>query len=67
MSNLASGFDRKIEKSLRKRYKIWSTLKTNVSDENAWKELQVTTSRNLPKKSPGRGTDSRTAVRHRLP
>ena len=49
MSNLASGFDRKIEKSLRKRYKIWSTLKTNVSDENAWKELQVTTSRNLPK------------------
>lgn len=49
MSNLASGFDRKIEKSLRKRYKIWATLKTNVSDENAWKELQVTTSRNLPK------------------
>ncbi|MFR7639925.1 MAG: phage portal protein, partial [Allobaculum sp.] len=49
MSNLAAGFDRKIEKSLRKRYKIWSTLKTNVSDENAWKELQVTTSRNLPK------------------
>lgn len=49
MSNLASGFDRKIEKSLRKRYKIWATLRTNVSDENAWKELQVTTSRNLPK------------------
>ena len=49
MSNLASGFDRKIEKSLRKRYKIWSTLKTNVSDESAWKELQVVTSRNLPK------------------
>lgn len=49
MSNLASGFDRKIEKSLRKRYKIWSSLKTNVSDEDAWKELQITTSRNLPK------------------
>lgn len=49
MSNLAAGFDRKIEKSLRKRYKIWSSLKTNVSDEDAWKELQITTSRNLPK------------------
>lgn len=49
MSNLAAGFDRKIEKSLRKRYKIWSSLKTNVSDEDAWKGLQITTSRNLPK------------------
>lgn len=49
MSNLAAGFDRKIEKSLRKRYKIWATLRTNCPDPNAWKALQVQTSRNLPK------------------
>lgn len=49
MSNLALGFDRKIEKSLRKRYKIFCSLKTNVPDENAWREIEIRTSRNLPK------------------
>ena len=36
MSNLALGFDRKIEKSL-------------VSDKEAWRNLKMTTTRNLPK------------------
>lgn len=48
MSNLALGFDRKIEKSLRKRYKLWSSLKTNVSDPDCWKEIDIRTTRNLP-------------------
>lgn len=49
MSNLALGFDRKIEKSLRKRYKIFCSLQTNVSNQDAWREVEIRTSRNLPK------------------
>lgn len=49
MSNLALTFDRKIEKSLRKRYKIWSSLQTNTSRPDAWQDIEVTTSRNIPK------------------
>lgn len=49
MSNLALGFDRKIEKSLRKRYKIFCSLGTNVPDPNAWRQVEIQTSRNLPK------------------
>ena len=49
MSNLALGFDRKIEKSLRKRYKIFCSLQTNVSNRDAWRDVGIKTSRNLPK------------------
>ena len=35
MSNLALTFDRKIEKSLRKRYKIFCSLSTNVANKDA--------------------------------
>ncbi|MCD8207145.1 MAG: phage portal protein, partial [Bacteroidales bacterium] len=49
MSNLALSFDRKIEKSLKKRYKIWATLSTNTTDPDAWKTMEFVTSRNLPK------------------
>ena len=49
MSNLAITFDRKIEKSLRKRFKIWSSLSTNVSDADAWRGIDITFTRNLPK------------------
>lgn len=48
MSNLALGLDRKIEKSLKKRYKIFCSLATNVPDPDAWKEIVITTSRNIP-------------------
>lgn len=49
MSNLALGFDRKIEKSLKKRYKIFCSLQTNVPDKNAWRQIEIKTTRNLPK------------------
>lgn len=49
MSNLALTFDRKIEKSLRKRYKIWSALGTNTSDPEAYRDMQFIFTRNLPK------------------
>lgn len=49
MSNMALGFDRKIEKSLRKRYKIFCSLSTNVPDPDAWRQIDIKTTRNLPK------------------
>lgn len=49
MSNLAAGFDRKIDKSLRKRYKLFCSLQTNVPDPDAWRDVEIRTTRNLPK------------------
>ena len=49
MSNMALTFDRKIEKSLRKGFKIFCTLPTNTPVRDAWKEIDVTFTRNLPK------------------
>lgn len=49
MSNLALTFDRKIDKSLHKRYKIFCSLGTNVPDPNAWEDIEITMTRNLPK------------------
>lgn len=48
MSNLALTFDRKIEKSLRKRYKIFCTLATNVHDPLAYQDIEIKTTRNIP-------------------
>lgn len=48
MSNLALSFDRKIEKSLKKRYKIFCSLPTNVSDPDAYRDLDIVFTRNLP-------------------
>jgi SPP1 family phage portal protein len=48
MSNLALTFDRKIEKSLRKRYKIFCSLATNVHDPLAYQDIEIKTSRNIP-------------------
>lgn len=48
MSNLALTFDRKIEKSLRKRYKIFCTLATNVHDPLAYRDIEIKTTRNIP-------------------
>lgn len=48
MSNLALTFDRKIEKSLRKRYKIFCSLATNVSDPLAYQDIEIKTTRNIP-------------------
>lgn len=49
MSNLALTFDRKITKSIKKRYKIWASLGTNTPDPDAWKEIDIKMTRNLPK------------------
>lgn len=49
MSNLALTFDRKIEKSLRKRYKIFCSLSTNVPDPDAWRDMTFDLTRNIPK------------------
>ena len=49
MSNLALTFDRKIEKSLRKRYKLFCSLPTNVPNRDAWRDVDIRTTRNLPK------------------
>lgn len=48
MSNLALTFDRKIEKSLRKRYKIFCSLVTNVHDPLAYQDIKIKTTRNIP-------------------
>lgn len=48
MSNLALSFDRKIEKSLRKRYKIFSSLSTNSRDPELYKSIDIRFTRNLP-------------------
>lgn len=49
MSNLAMTFDRKIEKSLRKRYKIFSSLSTNVPDTDAYVDIDIKFTRNIPR------------------
>ena len=49
MSNLAKNLDRKIIKSMKKRYKIFCTLSANVPNKDAWKGIEFTTVRNLPK------------------
>ncbi|MDT2597038.1 phage portal protein [Enterococcus dongliensis] len=51
MSNLALAFQRKYQSALNKRYKLFSSLATNVpaSQSNAWRELEYTFTRNEPK------------------
>jgi SPP1 family phage portal protein len=49
MSNLAKTMDEKIKKSQSKRYKLFCTLTTNCSDKDAWKGIEYTTTRNVPR------------------
>lgn len=49
MSNLALAFDRKYEKFLRKRYKIFCSLPTNVSNPDSYIDISIKFSRNVPK------------------
>ena len=49
MDNLAKTFDRKVSKSLSKRYKIFCSLSTNANNPNAWEDVDITFSRNVPK------------------
>ena len=51
MSNLALAFQRKFQSSLNKRYKLFFSLLTNVSDSNKdeWKNIEYSFTRNEPK------------------
>lgn len=49
MSNLALTMDRKMIKSMNKRYKLFCSLFTNVSKPDAWKGIEYTPTRNIPK------------------
>ena len=48
-NNLTKFFDRKIVKSIRKRYKLFCQIPANISDRNAWQDIEITPLRNLPK------------------
>lgn len=49
MDDLANTLDRKVTKSMSKRYKIFCTMKTNSQDPDAWKGIHYKTFRNIPK------------------
>lgn len=49
MSNLAESFDSKVEKSIRKRLKLFCTLSTNTPHQDAYEDVEITFTRNVPK------------------
>lgn len=49
MSNLAKTLDRKVQKSLKKRYKLFCTIPANIANKDAWKDIEIDTTRNIPK------------------
>nr|DAN73889.1 MAG TPA: PORTAL PROTEIN [Caudoviricetes sp.] len=49
MSNLAESFDGKVEKSIRKRLKLFCTLSTNTPRQDAYEDVEITFTRNVPK------------------
>lgn len=49
MSNLAESFDSKVEKSIRKRLKLFCTLSTNTPRQDAYEDVEITFTRNVPK------------------
>ena len=48
-SNVVKFFNRKIEKSLKKRYKLFCCIPANIADKNAWEDIEFKFSENLPK------------------
>lgn len=49
MSNLAKFLDRKIAKSIKKRYKLFSCIAANNMKKDAWQDVEIKFTRNLPK------------------
>ena len=49
MRSLAGNMIQKALKSMRKRYKLFCTLGTNVPNKDAWRDLEQTATLNLPK------------------
>ena len=48
MTNLVRTFNRKITKSIQKRYKIFCTLSTNCTNPDAWKDVEIKFALNIP-------------------
>ena len=48
-SNLVKFTNRKIAKSIKKRYKLFCTVTANGCDKNAWEDIELTFTPNLPK------------------
>ena len=48
-SNVVKFFNRKIEKSLKKRYKLFCCIPANIANKDAWEDIEFTFSENLPK------------------
>lgn len=48
-SNVVQTFNRKIEKSLRKMFKLWCSFATNCSDPNAWQDMDFLFTVNMPR------------------
>lgn len=49
LSNIAKFLDRKIQKSMSKRYKLFCTLSTNIANKDAYEDIQYTAMRNIPR------------------
>lgn len=49
LSNLAKFLDRKIQKSMSKRYKLFCTLSTNIANRDAWEDIEYKAMRNIPR------------------
>ena len=48
-SNVVKFFNRKIEKSLKKRYKLFCCIPANIANKDAWEDIEFKFSENLPK------------------
>ena len=48
-SNIVGDFNTLIEKSIRKRIKLWSSLQTNTSRSDAWVDIEVKFQPNIPR------------------
>ena len=48
-SNVVQRFNRKIEKSMRKIYKLWCSFATNTTNADAWKDMDFTFTSNIPR------------------
>ena len=48
-SNVVKFFNRKIRKSLKKRYKLFCCIPANIADKNAWEDIEFNFTQNLPR------------------
>ena len=48
-TDLVNNFNRKVKKSLRKRYKLFCCIPANIANKNAWKDIDINFTLNMPK------------------